>query len=168
MREAPKGVVRTDSRVFLWTVFFVSRAAVAVTWLVPGLAHFLMGYRKQGIVFAVCIWGMFIGGEFMSGFEGISPTHYRLTFIGQVCCGGPTLLHLSIFGEPNEDEFQGRVSRWFDAGMLYILIAGLLNIVCIADAVERGLKMKKPSFERRRDSEKNEEQEKEGEDGTSD
>ena len=165
MEEAPKGAVRTDSRVLLWVVFFVSRAAVVVTWLVPGLAHFIMGHRKQGVVFAVCIWGMFIGGEFMSGFEGVSPTHYRLTFIGQVCCGGPTLLHLSIFGEPEEDEFQGRVSRWFDAGMLYILIAGLLNIVCIADAVERGLKVKKPSFQR---LEMDREEEEEGGDGTSD
>ena len=163
MEETTKGVVKTDSRFILWAVFFVSRAAVLITWLVPGLAHFLMGHRKQGVVFAICIWGMFVGGEFMSGFEGVSPTHYRLTFVGQVCCGGPTLLHLFIFGEPDEDEFRGRVSRWFDAGMLYILIAGLLNIVCIADAVERGLKVKKPSFERQ-ESEKEEE---EG-DGTSD
>lgn len=138
-------VQKADSHLSMWIPFFVSRVALVVAWLVPGLAHLIMGHRKQGIIFMVCIMGLFIGGEFMSGFKGVSPEYYRLTFIGQVFCGGPILFHLLVFGQPQEEEFCGSVSPWFDAGMLYMLIAGLLNIVGIADAVERGLKMKRPS-----------------------
>jgi|GEM_PF-2483820 hypothetical protein len=124
-------------------------------WAVPGLAHFIMGRHKQGLVFLVFILALFISGAVMSDFKGVSPRFHPFTFYGQLCCGAPTILHLLLFGQPTADYFKGTISTYYDAGILYMMIAGLLNIVAIADALERTVKKRGHQIETKENEEKN-------------
>ncbi|MCX7704420.1 MAG: hypothetical protein N2234_10075 [Planctomycetota bacterium] len=117
--------------------------AFVSAWAVPGLAHILIGRRVQGFVFLVSIMALFVSGAVMSDFKGVSREFHPLTFYAQICCGGPTLLHLLLFGKPSADDFKGSIPPLYDAGTLYMMIAGLLNIVVIADALERTMKKQK-------------------------
>src|SRR5438067_734303 len=94
-------------------------------WLIPGLAHVLIGRRIRGLIFAACVLIMFVLGLAMHGklydlaFD--EPLHV-FAFIANVGVGIPYWVAL------NFDAGIGTMS-WpsYDYGTTYLWVCGLLN-----------------------------------------
>ena len=103
-------------------------------WLVPGLAHILIGRWIRGLIFAACVVLMFILGIAMHGklydLEFDEPLHV-FAFIANIGAGIPYWI-------------AGRLGlgagtiTWpsYDYGTTYLWVCGLLNYLIILDAFD--------------------------------
>jgi hypothetical protein len=103
-------------------------------WLVPGLAHILIGRWIRGLVFAACVLLMFVFGLAMHGklydLEFDEPLHV-FAFIANIGTGLPywiaERLNLGI-GTMNWPSY--------DYGTTYLWVCGLLNYLIVLDAFD--------------------------------
>lgn len=100
-------------------------------WLVPGAGHFLVGKWMRGALIAVAIIAMFFLGLVMQG-KIYTSAEDILGLLGMVGDLGSGLLY-----------FIGRAAGWggapvqttvADYGKVFIVVAGLLNIIAAVDA----------------------------------
>jgi len=118
----------------------MSVAAPAAGWLVPGLGHILQRRWIRGVLLFLCVFAMFFLGLGMQG-KVYSPNTGdildMLGFVGDVCAGGLYIVSLGMgWG-------QGAVYRaTADYGTKYIVVAGLLNLICVVDAYHIAMKKK--------------------------
>src|SRR5579875_1299906 len=137
--------------------------AALLAWLVPGLGHFYQGRTGKGILYAVCILGLFAMGMIMGEGKIVywrwvnplnNPEKFCLYYLGQFFAGLPalpaliqgTLKHYGygpMFGgfmaEPSQidlNALQNRLGKLVEIGSIYTCVAGLLNILAIFDAYE--------------------------------
>lgn len=106
-----------------------------LAWLVPGAGHWYLGHRSRGgVIFAaVCI--TFLLGITLSGLEMIDPQNAKAWFCAQLLCGTPTLISLLVQDPTTTiNEIYG---RGVDLGQVYAGVAGLLNLLCILDVLNR-------------------------------
>jgi hypothetical protein len=106
--------------------------APAVGWLIPGAGHMIQKRWIRGILLFVSIVALFLLGLAMQG------RIYKanggdildiLGFIGDVGAGGLYLLSLAM------DWGQGAIAfATADYGTKFMIVAGLLNFIAIADA----------------------------------
>jgi hypothetical protein len=104
-----------------------------LSWLVPGAGYFVLEEKKRAIIIFVtvsltlCI-GLYIGSIGVIDLEGPSPSYVK---VAQVM-NPPIVLVLShrtagggypVYGWPNE------------IGQIYTMVSGLLNLLCIVNAV---------------------------------
>jgi|SRR5215813_13631582 len=110
----------------------MSVIAPALAWLIPGAGHLIQKRWIRGILLMASVVTMFVLGLAMQG-RVYQPNGGDildiLGFIGDVGAGGLYIL--------------SRVSDWghvvvahatADYGTKYIIVAGLLNFICVADA----------------------------------
>jgi len=130
--------------------------AAVLAFLIPGLGHIYLGKSFKGVVAFVFLVGLYAAGLFVTRGECVSVDKEKghpYAFFAQVGCGLPTGLALlrshsaevkKWFGnEPGadsyeerdyeKDEFVARLPK-LDEGLLYTMIAGLLNLLLIHDA----------------------------------
>jgi len=106
--------------------------APAVGWLVPGMGHILQRRWIRGVLLLIAVLTMFLVGLAMQG-KVYSPNTGdildMLGFIGDIGAGGLYMLSKGLgWGE-------GAIYRaTADYGTKYIVVAGLLNIICAVDA----------------------------------
>jgi hypothetical protein len=106
--------------------------APAVGWLIPGAGHMIQKRWIRGILLLVSIVTLFLLGLAMQG------RIYKanggdildiLGFVGDVGAGGLYLLSLAM------DWGQGAIAlATADYGTKFMIVAGLLNFIAIADA----------------------------------
>jgi Family of unknown function (DUF6677) len=103
-------------------------------WLVPGLAHILIGRWVRGIIFAACVLSMFALGIGMHGklydLEFDEPLHV-FAFIANIGAGIPYWLaeHFNLgIGTMNWPSY--------DYGTTYLWVCGLLNYLIVLDAFD--------------------------------
>jgi len=111
--------------------------ALITAWLLPGFVHLLLGKRFHAALFLICVVVFFVVGDIASDFYGVSSHYHFYAFVAQLCAGVPVLVHLAVCGQPSSDTFVGRISPYYDAGVIYMMVAGLLNVAAVADALER-------------------------------
>ena len=58
--------------------------AVLMSWLVPGMGHWIMGFRVRGILLAVILLGTFWWGEVVAGGYAVIREEHDIFFYGQV------------------------------------------------------------------------------------
>lgn len=123
--------------------------AAVLAWLIPGTGHLYAGHPIKGLVSLVLILGMFLTGLWVSRCEAVSldgELGHPYAFIGQVGVGLPTGLALAYTHEKlpwkpdrEDEDFQSPayVARLpqVDTGLLLTMIAGLLNLLLIHDAL---------------------------------
>jgi hypothetical protein len=116
------------------TIYLVGLLA----WLIPGAGHWLLGEKNRGAVIFVAICTTFLFGIMLGTIDVIDPQEAKAWFCAQVLCGLPTIITtiLAKILTPNFalEKIFGR-SR--DIGQVYIGVAGLLNLLCILDALYR-------------------------------
>ena len=100
-------------------------------WLVPGAGHFLLGKWVRGTLLAVSIVAMFVLGLAMQGMIYTS-AHDVLGLLGMVGDLGSGLLYIvsramGLGAQP----VQTTVA---DYGKVFIVVAGLLNVIAAVDA----------------------------------
>jgi hypothetical protein len=109
-------------------------------WLIPGLAHILIGRWIRGLIFAACVLSMFGLGLAMHGklyvLEFDEPLHV-FAFIANIGAGLPYWVaeHFDL-GAGN--------MNWpsYDYGTMYLWVCGLLNYLIILDAFDIAQKRK--------------------------
>lgn len=137
--------------------------AAFLAWLVPGLGHIYQGRRGKGVLYMGCILGLFFLGLWMGEGKNVfwrwtSPTrdaeNFRFSYVCQFFAGLPalpaliqaTLAHYGIgpilggyLAEPPLAELNAlhaRLGKVVEVGWVYTVIAGLLNVLAIFDALE--------------------------------
>ncbi|MCA8920952.1 MAG: hypothetical protein KDD82_04025 [Planctomycetes bacterium] len=132
----------------------IPEVAGALGWLVPGLGHVYGGFPKKGLVSMVLVLGMYLLGLGLSRGDAVAlhgDLAHPIAFVAQVGAGLPTgLAYLRSRGKlpgfrdvPAEDveseeyfqseEFISRLPA-VQTGLLFTMIAGLLNLLLAYDA----------------------------------
>jgi hypothetical protein len=102
-----------------------------LAWLVPGGGHFLLKEKKRSIIIFVTIVLTFFTGLYIGSIGVINPGVAKPWYIAQIM-NSPMVDLLRrltaagdypVYGRPNE------------IGQIYTSIAGLLNLLCIVNAV---------------------------------
>jgi len=102
-----------------------------LAWLVPGAGHFALGERRRAYVICITIIMMFFVGLHIGSVGVIDPVGAKPWYAAQMM-NSPAVFFLGrisvtgdypVFGRPNE------------IGQIYTSIAGLLNLLCIVNAV---------------------------------
>ena len=102
-----------------------------LAWLLPGAGHFLLKEKKRSVIIFATIVLTFCTGLYIGSIGVIDPVGAKAWYVAQIM-NSPmvaTLGHLTagggypVYGRPSE------------IGQIYTSIAGLLNLLCIVNAV---------------------------------
>ena len=119
----------------------IPELAAILAWAVPGLGHYYLGQRGKAVILFSAIVFSFVLGIILADFEAVSIPEHKYAFFAQMGTGGPTLIALVVTG--GEISEKGRAINPLNAiGLLYTMVAGLLNYVVACDAYERAVKRK--------------------------
>lgn len=126
--------------------------AAFLAWLIPGLGHVYAGYPLKGLLSLVMLLGMWITGISLSRGEAVSldsEEGHPYAFVAQIGCGLPTGLAvlrskgmLPGVAPPARDPGYRADPEWIarlpdqDTGLLFTMVAGLLNLLLVYDALQ--------------------------------
>ncbi len=111
------------------TLFLLTVGLLA--WLIPGAGHFLIKEKKRALIISITIILTFCTGLYVGSIGIINPVGAKPWYVAQIM-NSPIVAVLGyqattgdyrVFGRPNE------------IGQIYTSIAGLLNLLCIVNAV---------------------------------
>jgi hypothetical protein len=106
--------------------------APAVGWLIPGAGHIIQKRWIRGVLLLVSIGALFVLGLMMQGHiykANGGDILDILGFIGDLGAGGMYIVTLAVNGG------QGAVAFAIaDYGTKFMIVAGLLNFIAVADA----------------------------------
>jgi len=102
-----------------------------LSWLVPGGGHFLLKERKRSVIIFITIAATFCIGLFVGSIAVVDPVSAKPWYFAQIMASPvvAVLGHLTTAG--------GRVvyGSTNEIGQIYTSTAGLLNLLCIVNAV---------------------------------
>ena len=118
-------------------------AAAVLAWMVPGLGHLVLGRRAKALLYFVLIVGTFAAGWVISNRENVFFEQGRWHTLVQLGMGPMTFLFALVgtAGEP-----KATVMSTFEIGTLYTMVAGLLSVLVVMDAVLTSLRLRKGSL----------------------
>jgi TM2 domain-containing membrane protein YozV len=131
--------------------------AALLGWLVPGAGHLYQGRYGKGLLFMVCILSTFFFGLSLGGGHSVYASNkqisYSIMYAFQLGTGLPampalvqalrvsrnqTTLWNGFMAPPMEErdlsEWNNRYGSAYDLGILYTMVAGLLNLLAVYDA----------------------------------
>ncbi len=111
------------------TLFLLTVGLLA--WLIPGAGHFLIKEKKRALIISATIVLTFCAGLYVGSIGIINPVGAKPWYVAQIMKSPivavlgykATTGYYPVFGRPNE------------IGQIYTSIAGLLNLLCIVNAV---------------------------------
>ena len=115
----------------------------AFGWLVPGGAYFLIGRKRQFALFLLLVSAAFGAGlmlqggnlwpqpDDLRGLDGLSTLLAQAGAVVKVLAGGPYLL--AWLFNYSQGFLDGRLHEY---GTILLVVAGLLNLLALADAWE--------------------------------
>jgi len=125
-------------------------AAGILSFVAPGLGHAALGQTKRAALIAVGILGLFFSGLLIGGVDAVDSKNDPWWFVGQALVGPPVFAAdwvnrslsandpASTADEGWRDAKQPSREKSFahsnEMGMLFITIAGMLNLIAIIDA----------------------------------
>ena len=112
-------------------------------WLIPGLAHGLLGKPGKAVLFGVLIIGTFVGGMALSDFDNVYYEDYRWSALAQAPAG--IVAYVGTRLRDPDTELAAEQTPQFKVGVLYTSVAGLLNLLVILDAVHLGWQRRGPN-----------------------
>lgn len=102
-----------------------------MAWLVPGAGHLVIGKNRHAIVIFVTIALTLGAGLYIGSIGVINPTGAKPWYVAQVM-NTPAVAALGQVTRQGEYPVYGRPN---EIGQIYTSIAGLLNLLCIVNAV---------------------------------
>ena len=111
------------------------KAAFLAAWLVPGLGHVILGRWKKGLFFFSILGVTYLVGMWIVGFRPVSWDDNPFYYIGQYGSGITFVVAKALSAEkafPRE----GVPLSWFDPGLLYVCVVGLLNLVIMTHVLD--------------------------------
>ena len=100
-------------------------------WFIPGAGHLVINEKRRAMIIFVIIVATFTIGLYIGSIGVINPVSAKSWYVAQIM-NSPLVAALGhmtkvrgycVFGRPNE------------IGQIYTSIAGLLNLLCIVNAV---------------------------------
>ena len=109
-------------------------AAAVIGWIIPGGGYYLIGEKKRAIIIFITVLLTFLTGLYIGSIGVIDPVGSWPWYIAQVLFSPAVFIlgyHTSGGGYP--------AYGWAnDIGQIYTSIAGLLNLLCIVNALHLG------------------------------
>lgn len=109
--------------------------AVLAAWLVPGAGHVLMGKWRKGLFFLAILGATWAFGMHIAGWRPVSFDDNPFYFVGQYGSGA-TLLFAKLRGAEKAVVPSEIHPSWFDPGLLYVCVVGLLNLVIMINILD--------------------------------
>lgn len=107
--------------------------ALMCAWLVPGAGHVVVGrWRKGAFLFGV-LTATYVFGLWLSDWRTVALVDQPFYYVGQFG-SGITLLLGQFLGA--EKAYPTGNPSWFDPGLLYVCVVGLLNVVIMMSLIE--------------------------------
>jgi uncharacterized membrane protein YuzA (DUF378 family) len=103
----------------------------ALAWLVPGAGHYALNEKRRAGIIFVALTLTFLVGLYVGSVGVVDPVHARPWYVAQVM-NSPLVMLLGRIGASGEYRVFGRAN---EIGQIYTSIAGLLNLLCIVNAV---------------------------------
>ncbi len=113
-------------------ITMMSVVAPAVAWLLPGAGHLLQKRWIRGLLLMVSIVAMFVLGVLMDGHVYKPNGGDILDILGFIGDVGAGALYIIARAAGVGDAASAHVSA--DYGKVFIIVAGLLNFMTVADA----------------------------------
>ncbi|MBI4565050.1 MAG: hypothetical protein HY716_10200 [Planctomycetes bacterium] len=106
------------------------RAGVAffAAWFVPGAGHLILGRWVKALALFGLLAATYGTGLWLCGWRHVSFEDNPFYYIGQFG-SGVTMFLGQLLGDPKAYPREDMPPSWFDNGMLYMCVAGLLNVV---------------------------------------
>ena len=110
-------------------------------WLVPGGGYFLLGRKKQFVLFLLLVSTAFVAGlalqggllwpdgSELQGLDGMTSMLAQAGALVKILAGGPYLL--ARFFAYSQDYIAGTLHEY---GTILLVMAGVLNLLALADA----------------------------------
>jgi len=136
-----KMIAAVAAAIFISLIVFLPKGervkgvAFFVGWLVPGAGHVLLGRWKKGLFFFAILGATYLFGMWISGFRPVSFDDNPFYFVGQYG-SGLTLLIAKLRGAEKAIIRPGLDPSWFDPGLLYVCVVGLLNLVVMLSVLD--------------------------------
>lgn len=124
----------------------VSKSLLFVSWLVPGLGHWLLGKRRRAVIFAAIIVASFVTGVLLDGELAVPQQDSPLSWFFAFGCLGNGVLYLfrllavngldGLFSSSFPYGLQGggdAVAAGFFYGKTFLYTAGLMNLLVVLD-----------------------------------
>ncbi len=109
-----------------------------LAWLVPGCGHWLLGMRGRGIAMFLAIVLTFVVGVMLGSVHQVNPDRpatHSFWYILQVLTGLPAIITTFAQNAVSQPDTVSIYGRGVDLGELYTRVAGLLNLMCVLDAL---------------------------------
>ena len=122
-------------------------AAVAA-WLLPGMGHYLIGERRRGSILAATVGTIWLAGLLIGGISVVDWRDHPAWFLGQMLMApsvAANFAHQYLRDQnpnpvPNQriaPRYEPSFGQVYEQGMLYTLLAGLMNLLAIMDVSYR-------------------------------
>jgi hypothetical protein len=102
-----------------------------LAWLVPGAGHFALDERRRAMIIFVAIVPTFLVGLYVGSVGVIDPVDAKPWYAAQVM-NSPLVLLLGRISATGNYPVYGRAN---EIGQIYTSIAGLLNLLCVVNAI---------------------------------
>jgi hypothetical protein len=107
-----------------------------LAWLLPGLGHIFLGRYVKGIFFLVILSATYLAGLWLTNFRTVSAQDNIFYFLPNWGCFVTLLLgNILSFEKPYPHP---NLISWFDPGVLYICVVGLLNMMIVLNIFTLG------------------------------
>jgi hypothetical protein len=103
----------------------------ALAWLVPGAGHLLVNRKRQAVIILVAVVLTFLVGLYIGSVGVIDPVGAKPWYAAQVM-NSPVVVLLGQISVSGDYPVYGRPN---EIGQIYTSIAGLLNLLCIVNAI---------------------------------
>jgi hypothetical protein len=113
----------------------IKGVAFFVGWLVPGAGHVLLGQWKKGLFFFGILGVTYLFGMWIAGFRPVSFDDNPFYYVGQYG-SGVTMLVAKLRGAEKAVVGPSLHPTWFDPGLLYVCVVGLLNLVVMLSVLD--------------------------------
>jgi len=113
----------------------IKGVAFLVGWLVPGAGHVLLGQWKKGLFFFGILGVTYLFGMWIAGFRPVAFDDNPFYYVGQYGSGA-TLLIAKLRGAEKAVVGPSLHPSWFDPGLLYVCVVGLLNLVVMLSLLD--------------------------------
>jgi hypothetical protein len=100
-------------------------------WFVPGAGHLMINEKKHAIIIFVTIALTFVMGLYIGSIGVINPVGAKPWYVAQIM-NSPAVAAIGQMTSTGDYPVYGRPN---EIGQIYTSIAGLLNLLCIVNAV---------------------------------
>jgi hypothetical protein len=102
-----------------------------LAWFIPGAGHWVLRERKRAIIILVTISALFTLGLYVGSFGVVDPVREKLWYTAQML-NSPLV---GILGQLSLVSRYESFGKPCEIGQIYTGIAGMLNLLCIINAV---------------------------------